>query len=228
MAATAAEHLEEHHPQRVEIGALVERARRAAGLLGRDVRERAFERLGGAGRRGFRREARGDAEVRQQHALQRLVDEHVVRPDVLVHQAGGVHALERARHPQPEPQAHADGKPLAFREHPVERTKAGVLEHECHRAVVLLECVRAHHARHVRKLHEHLVLMRQASHHARAGHGGDRRLERHLVARFAVHAAAHPRLGRLGDGLPQHVVAQRFHGLPPPGGSLHLPPDIRM
>ena len=82
--------LVEHHAGRVEIGARPHR--RAADLLGREVRRRA-EDLSLAGGPLTERRSRRDAEVEEDGAPARD-DEHVLRLEITVNDAGSVHAGE--------------------------------------------------------------------------------------------------------------------------------------
>ena len=93
----AGEALEEQAPERVHVGAGVDRI--ASHLLGRDVGERAEQALRDVRRLQVARR-RGDAEIREVAvlALLLLVDQDVARLDVAVHQAARVRGVERRGH----------------------------------------------------------------------------------------------------------------------------------
>ncbi len=96
----AGEHLVEHAPERVDVGARVELV--AADLLGRDVVERADEGAGAGqcGRRGAALDPLGQSEVGQVGVvpavtLRMLLDEHVAGLDVAMDEPARVGHVER-------------------------------------------------------------------------------------------------------------------------------------
>ena len=110
----ARQRLVQQQPERVEVGALVDRA--AGGLLGRHVRERADD-VPGQRERLLARQV-GDAEVRQlggAAARARAVGhDHVLRLDVAVDHAALVGVVERVGEREPDPQ-HVAVRELARR-----------------------------------------------------------------------------------------------------------------
>ncbi|MFT3768292.1 MAG: hypothetical protein QM820_22815 [Minicystis sp.] len=90
----AGEHLVEGGAERVEVGAVIERAVHAPGLLGREVAERAFEHVGAVDARGLARERRGQAEVDEVDDAGPGVDHDVGRVHVLVDHAVAVDGRE--------------------------------------------------------------------------------------------------------------------------------------
>ena len=83
--AAAGQHVVEHQPERVVIGAVIDGG--AARLLGRHVFERAHDRAAGGGRRGAGRHRSRDPEVHDQR-LAVLVDHDVLGLEIAVHDAG--------------------------------------------------------------------------------------------------------------------------------------------
>ena len=90
------ERLEQQHAQRVQIRAGVQPARGTPGLLGRDIGERALQRLGNARLRRLLRQAPRRCRSQRARPRQSLVDQDVLRLYVFVDDSGGMHALEHA------------------------------------------------------------------------------------------------------------------------------------
>ena len=90
------EHFVEGDAERVEIAAVIEIAIHPPGLLGRHVRERAFDQVGKAGSVLLGPGPRGNAEIAQRHPAAPAVHDDVVTVDVLVDQAG---AMDRGEGP---------------------------------------------------------------------------------------------------------------------------------
>ena len=92
---------EQHHAERVQVGAAVDAAPRE--LLRRHERRRAQHH---AGPRAARVGDAGDAEVGHLHAVVARIDHHVGRLDVAVHHALAVRIGERVRHARDDAQRH--------------------------------------------------------------------------------------------------------------------------
>jgi hypothetical protein len=104
------EHLVQRGAQRIEVGALVDRAAGAAGLLGRHVGERARDLALVAETRRLLREAAGDVEIDQHRPALRADQHDVGRVEVAVHHTLAVH---RGQHPR---EAEADVQHLGHAE----------------------------------------------------------------------------------------------------------------
>ncbi len=135
------EQLVEHDAERVEVGAVIDAAVHAPRLLGRDVGQRPLQPVRAPRHQRLAREHRGDREVDEPRLPRPLVEDDVLRLDVLVNHAAAVDLGERPG------EAHGDVEEIGQREGPVrlhvllERGVARVLQDERHPAGAVLDQV---------------------------------------------------------------------------------------
>ena len=110
----AGQELEQHHAERVVVGAVVDVASRAPGLFRREVRQRTFEPGREPGALPFVRQLRADAEVDQADVTGAEIDQHVPGHDVLVNQVLLVNLAERAGQLDDERQDDGEGERCAL------------------------------------------------------------------------------------------------------------------
>ena len=141
----AGQQLVDRDAERVEVGAIVERAVHAPGLLRSDVGERPLEARGRAEAAALAAKLRRDVEVDELGDTALRVVNNVVGVHVLVNDVGRVHVAQDEREPRRQTQ------PLLQRQAParepgLERPASEVLEDERELAPVLDEAVGAHDA----------------------------------------------------------------------------------
>jgi hypothetical protein len=122
--------LVERHPQRIEVGSIVDLAVHPAGLLGRQVRDGSEELARMAQRLMLGRHARGDAEVDQRQPAGPGMDQDVAGIDVVVNDAAVVQGVEDIgeldREAEEAGEVHPSSGDQGFEAGP-----SRILQHEC-------------------------------------------------------------------------------------------------
>ena len=132
----AGEQLVERDPERVEVAPAIDPPVVAAGLLGRDVVQRAFEVVDLVDDGPLALELGRDPEVDDADGLRRRDDDDVRRVDVLVDDAAGVDAFDRAGERQRELEL-ARERGRRDPQQPVQREPLDVFHHEDRDSVVI-------------------------------------------------------------------------------------------